>query len=236
VSNRFAVIVPTFNEAGNITKLISGIYFNLPQATVIVVDHASPDRTADIACESRNLYPSLVVINRTGHRGLGDAYRIAYKYVLDHDFDYAIQMDADGSHDPARLADLCDAAQHFDLVVGSRHLPFSNRRHRTWLRRALSSCAQCYVNLWLHLPLSDATSGFRALSRRLLLQLSSSTLASTGFVIQIETAWIANKERFRLSEIPIDFPEREQGKSKLSWRIIAEAIWRVPWFKLQTSR
>jgi len=231
-----AIILPTLNEAESIVALITRIYAHAPHATVIVVDHDSPDRTADVVCELGKRHPTLVVIRRIGHRGLADAYLAGYKYVLEQGFEYAIQMDADGSHDPARVPELEKMASQSDLVVGSRYLATQGRQDCSWPRRTLSNAAHWYVRMWLNIPLSDVTSGFRLLRSNLINQLSSSGLTSKGYSIQIETAWIAAQNSFRLAEIPIEFHSRKKGRSKLSLKIVLEAIWRIPWFKLRATR
>jgi dolichol-phosphate mannosyltransferase len=235
VPKRLAIILPTLNEAESIVALVPRIYALAPHATVIVVDHDSPDRTADAVSALCKYYPTLVVIRRIGHRGLADAYLTGYHYVLEHGFEYAIQMDADGSHDPARIPELEKLAGHCDLVVGSRYISTQGRLHCSWRRRVLSDAAHWYVRTWLKIPLSDVTSGFRLLSSRLISRLSAYGLASKGYSVQIETAWIATRYGFRVNELAIDFHARNSGRSKLSLKIVLEALWRVPWLKLRDT-
>lgn len=228
--SRCAVILPTLNEAQNIVVLIPAIYSQLPDATVVVVDHQSADGTADAASALAARYPSLVVLCPPG-RGLANAYRAGFEYAVSKGFDYVIQMDADGSHDPTLLGTFARICRDFDLVVGSRYLPAQRRPHCHWLRRALSRAAHGYVRAWLGIPLSDVTSGYRLLSRPFVERLLDAKLSSVGYSVQIETAWIATRQRWRIGEVPIEFLARANGRSKLSLRVMAEALWRVPYLR-----
>ena len=225
--HRCAVILPTLNEAQNVASLIPAIYAQLPDATVIVVDHQSPDGTADVATGLAARYPTLTVLRLPG-RGLANAYRAGFAYTVAQGFDFVIQMDADGSHDPALLGAFVRSSTDFDLVVGSRYLPTQGRPHCHWLRRALSLLAHGYVRAWLRIPLSDVTSGYRLLSRPFIEQLLAANFSSVGYSVQIETAWIATRQHWRIGEVPIEFLARTNGRSKLSLRVLAEAFWRVP--------
>lgn len=230
MDRRCAVILPTLNEAQNVVSLIPAIYAQLPDASVIVVDHHSPDGTADVAAKLATRYSSLVVLRPAG-RGLANAYRAGFDYAIEHGFDYVIQMDADGSHDPALLGSFGRRSEEFDLVVGSRYLPTQGRPHCHWLRRALSRLAHGYVRAWLRIPLSDVTSGYRLMSRSFVQRLQSRKFHSLGYSVQIETAWIAAREGWRVSEVPIEFLPRANGRSKLSLRVLTEAVWRVPFLR-----
>jgi dolichol-phosphate mannosyltransferase len=232
MTGRCVVILPTLNEAQNLTALVPAIYAQLPDATVLIVDHQSPDGTAGVAMELGKRFPSLMVL-KVADRGLAKAYRIGYAYAIANGFDYAIQMDADGSHDPALLGSFAMLSRQFDLIVGSRYLPALGRRHCSWMRRALSAGAHWYVRAWLHIPLSDVTSGYRLLSRPFMEKLLAVDLGSAGYAIQIETAWIATRQHWRMREVPIEFLARAHGKSKLSLGVLAEAICRVPWLRIR---
>jgi dolichol-phosphate mannosyltransferase len=228
MSQRIAIIVPTLNEADNIVTLIPKIFVHLPLATVVVVDHRSVDKTADAAQALQNRYANLVVIRRLEGRGLADAYRAGFEYASTERFDYVMQMDADGSHDPAQLVEFQQIAADFDLIVGSRYLPMYGRMRCSWPRRMLSKFAHWYARMWLKLPLTDVTSGFRLLSARFVERWLSVDRMSGGYCVQIETAWLASRNGFRITELPIEFHARRSGRSKLSARVLLEALWVVP--------
>lgn len=227
MGRRCAVILPTLNEAQNVVSLIPAIYAQLPDASVIVVDHQSPDGTADVASKLVARYSTLKVLRPQG-RGLANAYRAGFEYAIAHGFEHMIQMDADGSHDPALLGSFARVSEDFDLVVGSRYLPTHGRPHCHWFRRVLSRLAHGYVRAWLRIPLSDVTSGYRLMSRSFVERLQSREFRSLGYSVQIETAWIAAREGWRIGEVPIEFLPRANGRSKLSLRVLTEALWRVP--------
>jgi len=226
--NKFAVILPTYNEAANLTVVVRAICAALPDATIIVIDDDSPDGTGEVAVQLQGEYPTLILIRHPRGSGLASAYRAGYAHALLNGFAYVIQMDADGSHDPAQLPEFAKIAPTYDLVIGSRYASRAAQEHCPWGRRVLRVAAHWYVYLWLRIPSSDVTSGFRLLSRRMLEYVASSALHSHGYIVQIETAWIATRGDLRVAEIPIQFLRRVHGRSKLTVGIVVEALWRVP--------
>jgi dolichol-phosphate mannosyltransferase len=214
------VVIPTYQEADNIGRMVVAIKQLLPETVVLVVDDASPDDTARVAQKA-----GAEILKRTGQRGLGPAYREGFQWALQHDFDPIFQMDADFSHDPADLLRLWTGAP---LTLGSRYLPGGGTRNWELSRRLLSRYGSFYARSWLGLNLSDLTGGFKCWQARTLAQLSLSTLTSTGYAFQIETTWRAIQLGFQVAEVPILFTERSAGSSKMNARIALEAAFAVP--------
>jgi len=230
------LIVPTYNEAENLPRLVSALFaLPLPELRLIVVDDNSPDgtgRIADALCEQ---HPGrMSVIHRPAKLGLGTAYLTAFRVALEKGAEAVGQMDADFSHDPAKLPELISALQQgADLVIGSRYVPGGavDARWPLW-RKRLSAFGNWYARTILDLPVRDATGGYRlwrADAVRLLLQ---HDIRSTGYAYQVETAYLAVRHGLRIVEVPIYFADRKWGKSKMSLRIQIEAalrVWQVRW-------
>lgn len=215
------VVIPTFEEAENVGRIVEAVRAALPGAQVLVVDDASGDGTAALAEAA-----GADVLRRTGPRGLGPAYRDGLARALAMGGDPIFQMDADFSHDPADLARLAEAGA--DLALGSRWVDGGGTRDWGAGRQALSRFGSAYARRWLGVPLRDLTGGFKCWRAEALRAVDPATLTSDGYAFQVEATWRAWQRGARIVEVPIVFAERRAGASKMSWRIALEAAWRVP--------
>jgi apolipoprotein N-acyltransferase len=224
---RTLVILPTYDERATIEAVIGGL-LALPDAVdVLVVDDSSPDGTAQVVRAMAAGEPRVRLVVRPAKAGLAGAYREGFARALDEGYDLVVEMDADMSHDPAELPRLLSAAQGLHLVVGSRYIPGGSVTNWSRTRLALSRAGNAYARLWLGLPLHDATSGFRVFRRDLLAHLAADPIRSEGYGFQIELVLRASEAGFELGEVPITFRERQHGRSKISRRIVVEALWLV---------
>jgi dolichol-phosphate mannosyltransferase len=223
------IVLPTYNEAENISVLIPRIFKYLPDTSVLVVDDGSPDGTAEIANSLRNQFPKLEVINQGIKGGLGSAYRAGFAWGLSRDFDELIEMDADMSHRVRDLAKLIEAKSksRAQLVIGSRWISGGEILNWSKGRELLSRFANRYVRTLLDLRINDATSGFRVYDAQLLRDIDLSSIRSEGYTFQIEMTRAARKNGAKIVEVPITFRERKNGASKMSRAIVLEAIFLV---------
>jgi glycosyltransferase involved in cell wall biosynthesis len=227
VTDRVLVVVPTYEEAGTIVGLVRALR-DLPVAPdVLIVDDASPDGTGALGEALREEDQGVHVLHRPSKAGLGPAYRAGLTWGLERRYDLLVEMDADLSHDPAELPRLLDAARTADLVIGSRYVPGGGVERWPRRRLALSVAGNRYVRSLTGLPVRDATSGFRVFRREVLTAIGVDALGSDGYAFQVETALRAWRAGFAVTEVPIRFVERRQGASKLSRRVVLEAVWRV---------
>ena len=225
---RPVVVVPTYNERGNIALLAAEL-LRVPDLHVLIVDDNSPDGTgAEADRVASGSAGRVAVIHRAGARGLGRSYVDGMRAALDAGATHVCQMDADFSHDPADIPRLLDASASADLVIGSRYVPGGQLRNWALHRMALSAIANRYVRAITRLPVRDCTSGFRCWRRELLARLPLDRMLSDGYAFQVEMAWEAGAAGGRIREIPIVFVERRQGASKMSGRVIAESVL-LPW-------
>ena len=224
---RTLVILPTYDERATIEAVIRGL-LALPDAVdVLVVDDSSPDGTADVVRAMATGEPRVRLAERPAKAGLAGAYREGFASALDEGYDLVVEMDADQSHDPAELPSLLSAAHGFHLVVGSRYIPGGSVTNWSRTRLTLSRAGNAYARWWLGLPLHDATSGFRVFRRDLLAHLAADPIRSEGYGFQIELVLRASEAGYALGEVPITFRERQHGRSKISRRIVVEALWLV---------
>jgi len=227
------IVVPTYNEAENVDDLLAGIRGVLPEAHVLFVDDASPDGTAERVRAQQERNPGLVHrIDREGKQGIGTAYLAGFAWALERDYDAVVEMDADLSHDARALPTLIGLLSDADVVIGSRYVPGGRTENWSRLRRAVSRFGSFYARRILGLPIRDLTGGFNAWHRRVLATLPLERVRSEGYSFQIELKLRAARAGFRLIETPIVFVDRRAGKSKMSWRIVAEAVVRVWWLRL----
>jgi dolichol-phosphate mannosyltransferase len=229
------IVVPTYNEAENLAPLAERIASALPDAHLWLMDDNSPDGTADrgdALFASRPEYANFRVIRRTGPRGLGRAYRDGFQRALRADYDRIFQMDADLSHDPARLPALLEASRNADLVIGSRYCPGGGVQNWPFRRLLLSRFAVWYVHKVARIPVADSTAGFRCWTRRALESVQLDTLHSDGYSFQVEMTHRAMQAGMRIVESPIVFTDRQFGRSKISNAVLLESIlipWRLRW-------
>lgn len=218
------VVIPTYNEAENIGHLLPQILVN-PRFRVLVVDDGSPDGTGAIVRKLATDEPRLGLLSRAGKLGLGSAYLAGFRRALDEGADFIFEMDADFSHDPSYLPALLAAAEAgADLVLGSRYVKGGGTTDWGLGRQMISRGGNLYAGIILGLPIADATGGFRCYRRRVLSSLDLSRVRSNGYAFQIEMAYRARRAGFKLVEVPIIFPDRRVGQSKMSRRIVVEAL------------
>lgn len=226
--SRSLVVVPTFNERENLPRLVPLILSQDSSLEVLVVDDASPDGTGQLAEEMAASEPRMHVLHRPGKLGLGTAYLDGFRWGLTRDFAFFFEMDADFSHDPAHLPQFLAAIADADLVLGSRYLE-GRVTVVNWpiSRLLLSYFANMYARVVTGLPVADSTGGFKCFRREVLEALALDRVESNGYAFQIEMSFRAWKQGFRIVEIPIMFVDRDVGESKMSKRIVREAVWRV---------
>jgi len=231
------VIVPTYNEAENLEDFVGRLRACAADADVLIVDDSSPDGTGDLADRLASTDPAVHVLHRPSKDGLGMAYRAGFTWGLERaDYTRFVEMDADGSHDPAELRRLRNAAHTADLVIGSRWVPGGRVVEWPWFRRFISRAGTTYARLLLRLPVRDATAGFRVLSRRALESLDLDTIASHGYCFQIDVTRRLHRAGLTIREVPVTFVERRLGTSKMTLGIVAEALWRVTLWGIASRR
>ena len=234
------VIVPTFNERANLEPLIASLRSVLdgcaPDHRVLIVDGRSPDGTGEVADRLAASEEHVEVLHEDGKRGLGRAYVAGFRRALAGGAALVIEMDADFSHEPAYLPQLLRAAGEADLVLGSRYVPGGAVTDWGPLRRFISKGGSAYARAVLGIDVGDLTGGFKCLRRRVLEGIDLDSIASLGYAFQVEVTYRAIRSGFRVVEIPIVFRDRQEGKSKMSNAIVAEAMWRVPAMRLKRRR
>lgn len=222
---RAAIVLPTYQEAGNIAVVLPRIRAAAPGAQVLVVDDGSPDGTADLAESVGREAGGITVLRRTGPRGFGAACRAGFTWALDQGYDAVVGMDADLSHDPAALPSLLAAVEGgADLAVGSRYVPGGAIPNWPVHRRALSRFGNRYATALLRLPLSDATSGYRAYRATMLRRIDLDGQRANGYGFLIEMVYRVAQKGGTVAEVPIVFVDRERDGSKMSGRIVVEAM------------
>lgn len=226
------LILPTYNEAENLERIVRASLPRLAEATaehhVLVVDDGSPDGTGQIADRLADEFAEVEVMHRTSKEGLGRAYLAGFSHALERGAELVLEMDSDFSHDPADLPRLIRAADDVDLVIGSRYVDGGGVENWPLYRRALSRGGSLYARLFLGVPIHDLTGGFKCFHRRTLEGIDYQETHADGYGFQIELTYRAYKAGFSVKEIPIVFREREHGTSKMTARIALEAIWKVP--------
>lgn len=234
--DRALVIVPTYNERFNIARLIPAILAQDPSLEILVVDDASPDGTGAIVDGIATNNPRVHVIHREGKLGLGTAYIAGFRWALERKYDLVFEMDADFSHNPERLPEFLEAIRDSDVVLGSRYQDgHVNVVNWPMSRLFLSYAANIYARFVTGLPIFDTTGGFKCFRRNVLESIDLNSVKSNGYAFQIEMSYRVWKSGFRLVEIPIIFVDRTEGVSKMSKKIVREAIWmvwRLRWWSL----
>jgi dolichol-phosphate mannosyltransferase len=227
--NRTLVVIPTYNERENLPEIVPRVLEQDPHLDILVVDDASPDGTGEVAEELGGRFPGRVhVLHRKGKLGLGPAYLAGFGWGLERGYARICEMDADLSHPPDLLPRMVDAAREHDFVVGSRYVD-GRVTVINWpmTRLLISYFGSWYARTITGLPASDATGGFNLFNRRVLEALDLDRIRSTGYSFQIELKFRAWRRGFHFVEVPIVFTERGQGESKMSKKIVFEAVWKV---------
>lgn len=231
---RTLIVLPTYNEAPNLPEVLRRVRGVVPTADVLVVDDGSPDGTADLAEAMGRELGQIEVLRRAVKGGLGSAYRDGFRVGLERGYEVLVEMDADFSHDPSSISDLVAAVEAgAALVVGSRYVPGGSIPDWPWYRRGLSRYGNAYARLLLGLTLHDATSGFRAFRSTMLEKINLDEVQADGYGFQVEMAYRVERLGGTIVEVPIEFRDRLRGKSKMSQRIVLEALLLVTWWGLR---
>lgn len=225
------ICIPTYNEAENLPLIVPAVLDAVPEAHILVCDDDSPDGTGALADALAERDPRVHVLHRSGKQGLGRAYLAAFAWALERDYDHIFEFDADFSHDPSYLPRFITAlAERADVVVGSRRVPGGGIENWGPLRRLVSWGGSTYARLVLGVPVRDLTGGFNGFRREVLERIGLDQVRSTGYCFQIELKYRALACGFRVLELPIVFPDRIHGESKMSGAIFMEAavnVWRL---------
>jgi len=224
VDKKSLVIIPTYDEMDNVQRLIPDILSRYENLDILVVDDGSPDGTGDYIANFSGSNQRVKLIRREKKLGLGTAYITGFKYAIQHNYDYIFEMDADYSHDPGEIENFLITIESNDLVLGSRYLTGVNVINWPMSRLILSYFANFYTRFITGLPIHDATGGFKCFRREVLEAIDLEKIKSNGYAFQIEMTYKAWKKGFRIKEISIIFVDRIKGKSKMSKKIVREAV------------
>ena len=229
------IISPTYNEKKNIISLVESVFSVNQDYHILIIDDNSPDGTANLVKELQLKYKNLFLEERPGKAGLGTAYKYGFNWALNRDYDNIIQMDADLSHDPKEIIEMVRLLNNYDLVIGSRYINGVSVVHWPIKRLLLSYGANVYARLVTGLPIKDSTGGYKAWKRKVLNSIDLNGVKSEGYSFQIEMNWRAWQKKFSIIEYPIIFSDRTIGESKMSKKIMFEAIiviWRMRIWKI----
>ena len=224
------IIVPTYNESMNAPVLIKRIFKHIPETSILVIDDGSPDGTADIVESLQQEYSDLHLLKRSEKSGLGSAYRAGFAWGLERGYNEMVEMDADMSHrvrDLAKMIEVKKARPETSLVIGSRWMKDGKTENWSKARELLSRTANLYVRFMLGMGVKDSTAGFRIYSADILRKIDLTAIKSEGYSFQIEMTRAVYRNGGSIVEVPITFREREQGVSKMSKKIVREAMFLV---------
>jgi dolichol-phosphate mannosyltransferase len=223
------LVLPTYNEAGNIERFVGAVREYLPaSARILIVDDNSPDGTGEIADRLAAADDRISVLHRPQKEGLGPAYIAGFRRALDGGAGLVLEMDSDFSHDPAQLPRLLEASERADLVIGSRYVPGGSAAEWSAPRLAISRGGSAYARLVLGVKVRDLTGGFKCFRREVLEAIDLDSVEAKGYAFQVEMTYRTIRKGFKVLEVPITFRDREVGTSKMNRAIVAEAVWRIP--------
>src|SRR3990172_8238309 len=231
---RALIIFPTYNEKDNIEKIVHAVLPLDPRIHVLIVDDNSPDGTGKIADRLTQQEEKVHVLHRRAKEGLGRAYIAGFKWAIENKYDYIFEMDADFSHGPEYIKTFLREIQTHDLVIGSRYISGVNVINWPMSRLLLSYFANMYTRIITGMPIRDATGGFKCFRRGVLEAIELDAVHSSGYSFKIGMNMRVWKKGFRIKEIPIVFIDRVAGSSKMSNRIMREAIWMVWWLRIKS--
>ena len=224
---RALVCLPTYDEKDNVGPMTEAILAATPDVDILVIDDNSPDGTGQLADAIAAREPRVKVLHRAGKEGLGKAYLAGFAWALSQGYDLVLEMDADFSHDPKYLPGMLEASKEADLVLGSRNVPGGGTVNWGILRKIISRGGSFYARTILGLPVRDLTGGFKCFRRQVLEAIDLPTVECTGYAFQIELTYRTLRKGFRVKELPIVFVDRRVGQSKMSKRIVLEALRKV---------
>lgn len=227
MQNEILVIIPTYNEIENVEKMITTVLNIDNKIDILIVDDNSPDKTGKFVKTEYSKETRVNLIERIGKLGLGTAYIEGFKFALDHNYEYIIEMDCDFSHNPNDILRLLEVAEENDLVIGSRYIQGVNVVNWPLRRLILSMGASVYTRMITGMPIKDATSGFKCFRRKVIESIELDKIHSNGYSFQIEMHFQTWKKGFTIKEIPIVFTDRIDGVSKMGKNIVKEAIFMV---------
>ena len=226
--NKSLIVIPTYNEINNISELLQRILNAKPDLDILFIDDSSPDGTGEFLKKISESKSNIHILSRPKKLGLGTAYIKGFKWAIDRDYQYILQMDADLSHNPDDISRLLQSAENCDLVIGSRYLDGFNVRNWPLRRLLLSYCANLYARLLTGLPINDSTGGFKCFKSDALKRINLNHIVSEGYSFQIEMNYLSWVNGDKIKEVSIVFTDRTVGQSKMSKKIILEAIFIVP--------
>jgi len=226
-AKKIIVIIPTYNELENLSRLLPEVFSKDENLEVLVVDDNSPDGTAALVEKEMKTNSKLHLIKRNSKLGLGTAYIAGFRFALENGYDVIFEMDADFSHDPKDIPRFLEEIKNYDLVLGSRYKNGVNVINWPMSRLLLSWFANFYTRIITGMPIRDATGGYKCFRRIVLESINLDKVNSNGYAFQIEMNFKAWKKGFKVKEIPIIFVDRTKGMSKMSKKIVREAIWMV---------
>ena len=222
--NRVVVLIPTYNERENLPLIVARVRASVPAADILVLEDNSPDGTGEVADRLAAADPAVHVLHRAGKQGLGAAYKAGFAWAIERGYDAAVEMDADGSHQPEQLPTLLAAAGEADLVIGSRWVPGGSVVNWPLSRKVISVGGNLYVKVLLGLPVNDATAGFRVYRTAALQAMDLDAVSSAGYGFQVDMTAELLRHGLTAVEVPIEFVERVIGESKMSGNIVKEAF------------
>jgi dolichol-phosphate mannosyltransferase len=226
-SRKALVCLPTYDERENLAPMVEAILAEVPSLEILVIDDDSPDGTGRLADEIAARDPRVHVLHRAGKEGLGKAYLAGFAWALQRDYGLVLEMDCDFSHDPKHLPAMLAAVADHDLALGSRYVPGGGTVNWGLGRKLISRGGSLYARLILGLTARDLTGGFKCFRREVLEAIDLASVQCTGYAFQIELTYRASRRGFRILEVPITFVDRRVGHSKMSRRIVLEAIRKV---------
>ncbi|MBN2802123.1 MAG: polyprenol monophosphomannose synthase [Deltaproteobacteria bacterium] len=224
IASQTVICIPTYNEVNNIEPLVLKILNTYKEISILVIDDSSTDGTVETAKKLQDKFERVFLLSRGKKEGLGVAYKAGFKFALENNFNYIIQMDGDFSHNPVYIKNLLSELETSDMVIGSRFVKSGSIGNRNYKRNLLSSFSNIYSQFILRTSIKDLTGGFNAISSDSLRLIDFETIVSRGFMFQIELKYRCFLKALKISEIPIVFEKRRSGHSKMNRQIIAEAF------------
>jgi dolichol-phosphate mannosyltransferase len=218
------ICIPTYNERENIERIVPAVLEHVPNANVLVIDDNSPDGTGELADRLASNDERVHVLHRQRKEGLGKAYIAGFKWGMDRNYTHVIEFDADFSHNPKYLPEMLDRLGGADVVIGSRRIPGGGVENWSLSRKLISQCGSIYAGMVLGIPIHDLTGGFNGFNISALKAIDFESIDASGYMFQIEIKYRAVKRGLKVIEMPIIFPDRVHGTSKMSGRIFAEAL------------